>query len=182
MNRCSWCLGNSLYEAYHDTEWGKPVHDDRTLFEFLILEGAQAGLSWLTILKKREGYKKAFCNFDPVKVADFKESDIQKCMENKRIIRNRKKIQSAVKNAKVFLDIQKEWGSFDRYLWNFTENKVIKGNYKNESDVPTKSTLSEKISGDLKKRGMTFVGPVIIYSYLQAVGILNDHISTCDFR
>lgn len=175
------CFGddNKLYEAYHDNEWGMPVYDDSTLFEFLILEGAQAGLSWSTILKKRGGYKKAFHNFDPKRVAAMTDAELETLRSNESIIRNKLKIYSARKNARVFLAVQDEHGSFSDYLWSFVNNKPIINSPKTIQDVPASTKLSETISKDLKKSGMTFVGPTIIYAYLQAVGVVCDHLVTC---
>jgi DNA-3-methyladenine glycosylase I len=164
---------------YHDKEWGLPVHDERMHFEFLILEGAQAGLSWITILKRRENYKKAYDNFDPEIVASYGKKKIEKLMNDEGIIRNRRKIESSIKNAKAFLDIQKEYGSFDAYIWTFTNKETICVGYDEMKDMPAKTELSEKVSKDLKKRGFSFVGPTIIYAYLQATGIVNDHIKSC---
>lgn len=178
-NKCDWCLGNELYEKYHDEEWGEPVHDDYIHFEFLVLESAQAGLSWLTILKRRENYRKAYLNFDPVKVADFNDKEIEKLMGNEGIIRNRKKIEASIKNAIVFLKIQKEFGSFDNYIWSFSDFKTIFNTYDSIKEVPAQTEMSNIISKDLKKRGCSFLGPVIMYSHLQAVGIVNDHIKSC---
>lgn len=177
--RCGWCEGNELYERYHDEEWGEPVHDDRKHFEFLLLEGAQAGLNWLTILKRREGYKKAFSDFDPRKVAAFDERDIARLSSDEGIIRNRLKIQSAIKNAEVFLAIQREFGSFDTYIWGFVDGQPVINRPKRLTDIPATSDLSDRVSKDLKKRGMSFVGSTIIYAHLQATGIVNDHIRTC---
>lgn len=181
-NRCSWCGEDPLYVKYHDEEWGVPVYDDRVLFEFLILESAQAGLSWISILKRRENYREAFLGFDPKKVSKLTEDDVESLVKNEGIIRNRKKIESAIGNAKVFLDIQKEFGSFSKYLWDFAGGQVILGHAKTLEEVPAKTELSERLSKDLKKRGMKFVGPTIMYAYLQAVGVVNDHILSCDFR
>lgn len=167
---------------YHDNEWGKPVHDDIKLFEFITLEGAQAGLSWATILKRRAEYQKSFANFDPKKVAKFDKSKITKLLKNEGIIRNKLKVESTVSNAKAFLEIQKEFGSFDKYIWSFVNYKPIINNPKSMSDIAAKTELSDKISKDLKKRGFRFVGSTIIYAYLQAVGIVNDHFKNCDFR
>jgi DNA-3-methyladenine glycosylase I len=178
--RCDWVpIDNPLYVNYHDKEWGVPVHDDRKLFEMLILEGAQAGLSWSTILKKRENYKKAFDNFDFEKISKYDDKKVSELLQNKGIIRNKLKIKSAIKNAKVFLEIRKEFGAFDKYIWNFVNNKSIKNSFKLLSDLPTRTELSDKISKDLKKRGMNFVGPTIIYAFIQAVGIVNDHQVKC---
>jgi len=182
MNRCTWCGDDPLYVKYHDEEWGKPVHDDRVHFEFLVLESAQAGLSWITILRRREAYKEAFASFDPIEVAKFTEDDVERLMLNAGIIRNRRKIEAAIGNAKVFLEIQKEYGSFDVYLWAFVDGEVVKGSFEATSDLPAKTALSEKVSKDLKKRGMKFLGPVIMYAHLQAVGVVNDHLLSCDFR
>ena len=179
-HRCHWVnLNEEIYVNYHDKEWGKPSHDDRHLFEMLILEGAQAGLSWITILKRREEYRKAFDGFDYKKIAKYNDSKIQELLNNKGIIRNRLKILSAVKNAKAFIEIQKEFGSFNEYIWKWTDYQTINNNIISITDILTKSELSDKISKDLKKRGMSFVGSVIIYSYLQAIGIINDHENNC---
>ncbi|MDR3623697.1 MAG: DNA-3-methyladenine glycosylase I [Chlamydiales bacterium] len=178
--RCSWADPNDkLYLAYHDTEWGVAVHDDRKHFEFLILEGAQAGLSWQTILKRREGYRNAFADFDPVKVATFTEKDVENLLQNPGIIRNRLKIRSVLSNAKHFLAIQKEFGSFDAYLWQFVSNKTIHNHWEIHVQVPAKTKEAETLSKDLKKRGFTFVGPTIMYAYMQAVGLVNDHLTSC---
>ena len=175
MKRCSWVdLSSEEYIRYHDTEWGVPVYDDKKLFEMLLLEGFQAGLSWLTILKRRGEFAKAFDNFDVKKIALYDENKISKLMQNEKIIRNRLKIQATVSNAKVFMQIQKEWNGFSNYLWHWTDNQIIQGN-----GTLTRSDLSDKISADLQKRGMKFVGSVIIYSFLQAVGVINDHQSDC---
>ncbi len=181
-SRCSWCGDDPLYVKYHDEEWGIPVHDDRVLFEFLILESAQAGLSWISILRRRENYREAFLGFDPEKVSKLRQEDVETLMKNEGIIRNRKKIESAIGNAKIFLDIQKAYGSFDKYLWDFAGGQVITGHAETLEDVPAKTELSERLSKDLKKRGMKFVGPTIMYAYLQAVGVVNDHVLSCDFR
>ncbi|MEE2743476.1 MAG: DNA-3-methyladenine glycosylase I [Bdellovibrionota bacterium] len=179
--RCPWVnLKNPLYIEYHDNEWGRPVHDDRHLFEMLVLEGAQAGLSWETVLKKRAHYKKCFANFDPKKVANFSTEKIEKLLQDPGLIRNRLKINSAVSNASCFLEVQKEFGSFDSYLWGFMEGKPLftKG-LKTWKDYPTETELSKIISKDLKKRGFSFVGSTIIYAYMQAVGLMNDHSVDC---
>jgi len=178
MKRCAWPL-NDLAIAYHDNEWGVPLHDDRGLFEFLILEGAQAGLSWDTILRKREAYRKAFDNFDPAKVASYSESRCEKLLLNDGIIRNRLKIASAVSNAKVFLKVQKEFGSFDKYIWQFVGGKPIVNRVKGNGDVPAKTEISDAISKDLKKRGFNFVGSTIMYAFMQATGMVNDHMVSC---
>ena len=179
MTRCGWGESDALYRAYHDREWGVPVHDDRKLFEFLLLESAQAGLSWLTVLKKRENYRRAFDGFDPRKVAAYPETKIEALMSDPGVIRNRRKIESAVRNAGCFLAVQKEFGSFDRYLWGFVGGKPVAGRYRNIAEVPARTELSDRISRDLKKRGFRFLGPVIVYSFLQAVGVVNDHIDSC---
>ena len=182
MKRCEWCGDDPLYVKYHDKEWGVPVHDDRTLFEFLVLEGAQAGLSWITILRKREGYRKAYDDFDVQKVASYDESKIEELLINPDIVRNKLKVRSSVNNAKLFMEIQKEFGSFDSYIWSFTDGKQIINRWEDISQVPVTSELSDNVSRDLKKRGFKFTGSTIIYSYLQAVGIINDHTIWCSFR
>lgn len=175
--RCSWVDENcKIYVCYHDKEWGKPVHDDCKLFEMLILEGFQAGLSWLTVLKKRQAFREEFAGFEPQKVAQFTEEKIKKMLQNPQIIRSRQKICSAVNNAGIFLQIQQEFGTFDKYLWHFTSGKIQKYGI---FPCPVKNELSDTISKDLKKRGMKYVGSVIIYSYLQAVGVINDHEPQC---
>jgi DNA-3-methyladenine glycosylase I len=171
--------GKEFYAEYHDTEWGIPVHDDRHLFEMLILEGAQAGLSWETILKRRESYRKAFHRFDPVRVAVMTDEELEALRQDSSIIRNRLKIYAARQNAKVFLDIQKEFGSFDQYLWGFVKGVPIVNQWKKWRDVPCLSPESNALSKDLKKRGMTFVGSKIIYAYMQAVGLIDDHLEDC---
>jgi DNA-3-methyladenine glycosylase I len=171
--------GKEFYGEYHDKEWGIPVHEDRHLFEMLILEGAQAGLSWETILKRREWYRKAFHYFDPIKVAAMSDAELEDLRLDEGIIRNRLKIYAARRNAQVFLQIQKEFGSFDRYLWAFVKGKPIVNHYKEFKDVPTATPESDALSKDLKARGMTFVGSTIIYAYMQAVGLVNDHLSDC---
>lgn len=177
------CFGNKpgqdLYAHYHDTEWGIPVYDDKMLFEMLILEGAQAGLSWETILKRRQGYRVAFYNFDPIKVANMSDEELAELQNNPNIIRNRLKIFSARKNAQVFLKIQKEFGSFTKYIWQFIDNTPILNHFEKFEDVPVRTTISDIISKDLKKRGMSFVGSTIIYAYMQAIGMTNDHLKTC---
>ncbi len=178
MKRCTWA-SNELNILYHDTEWGVPVHDDRTFFEFLILEGAQAGLSWDTILRKREAYRVAFDNFDVAKVAKYSDAKCARLMLNEGIIRNRLKIASAVRNAKAFLGIQTEFGSFDKYIWAFVGGKPLDNKLKSHSDVPAKTEISDAISKDLKKRGFNFVGSTIMYAYMQACGLVNDHMTSC---
>lgn len=178
--RCTWAEGgNELYIQYHDREWGVPVHEDRKQFEFLILEGAQAGLSWSTVLNKREGYRKAFAVFDPVKVARFSEKKIETLIQNPSIIRNRLKITSAVSNARAFLAIQKEYGSFDTYIWAFVGGKPLQNRWNAMADVPATSPESEALSKDLKQRGLKFVGSTIMYAHLQAAGLVNDHLISC---
>jgi DNA-3-methyladenine glycosylase I len=178
--RCQWCLNNGeIYIDYHDKEWGVPVHDDRHFFEHVVLEGAQAGLSWITILKRRENYRKAFDNFDVKKVAGYDEEKIEELILDAGVIRNRLKIKSAIKNAKVFMAIQKEFGSFDKYFWSFTDGKVIDNKLKTMKDIPATSELSDTISKDLKKRGMSFIGSTIIYAMMQSVGMVNDHEISC---
>ncbi len=177
MKRCFWADENSeIYLKYHDEEWGVPKYDDRDLFELLILESFQAGLAWITVLKKREAFRKAFDNFDVKKVAAYDEIKVEKLLQNKGIIRSRGKINAAINNAKIFIEIQKEYGSFSNYIWAFTENKVIKNT---SGKIPVSTPLSDKISKDLKKRGMKYVGTVIVYSYLQAIGVVDDHEKDC---
>jgi DNA-3-methyladenine glycosylase I len=171
--------GKEFYAEYHDKEWGVPVYDDRHLFEMLILEGAQAGLSWETILKRREGYRKAFHNFDPVKVAKMPDDELNSLLENEGIIRNRLKVYAARKNALVFLQIQKEFGTFSKYVWSFVDAKPIITQRKSLQDVPPSTPISDALSKDLKKRGMTFVGSTIMYAFMQAVGLVNDHLADC---
>jgi DNA-3-methyladenine glycosylase I len=178
MKRCDWA-GNDLAIHYHDTEWGLPLHDDRGLFEFLILEGAQAGLSWDTILAKRDNYRKAFDNFDAAKVARYSEAKCAKLLADPGIVRNRLKIASAVRNAKAFLAVQKEFGSFDTYIWGFVGGKPIDGKREHLSDVPARTEISDAMSKDLKKRGFNFVGSTIMYAFMQATGLVNDHLVTC---
>ena len=175
--RCSWCGTDPLYCAYHDEEWGRPLHDDRRLFEMLILEGAQAGLSWITILRKRPAYRKAFDRFDPKKVARYTAAKKRALMKDAGIVRNRLKIEAAVANAKAFLDVQEEFGSFDRYVWQFVGGKPIVNRPKSHTDIPVRTKISDALSKDLKKRGFKFVGSTIIYAYMQAIGMVDDH--TC---
>lgn len=180
IKRCAWVgMDKPFYQHYHDTEWGVPVKDDQHHFEMLILEGAQAGLSWETILKRREGYRKAFKQFDPRKVARMTDEQLKKLLDNPEIIRNRLKVFAARQNAKVFLDIQKEFGSFNAYVWKFANGKTIQNKRKKLSDIPPRTPEAEALSKDLKKRGMTFVGPTIMYAYMQAVGLVNDHVVDC---
>lgn len=178
VKRCEWATQEPNL-SYHDKEWGNPEHNDQKLFEFLILEGAQAGLSWVTILNRREGYRKAFSNFDAKKVAKYNQKQITKLLNDESIIRNRLKINSAVNNAKQFLKVQQEFGSFDKYIWSFVDYKPIKNKFKQLSDLPASTLISEKMSKDLKKRGFNFVGPTICYALMQAIGMVNDHTSGC---
>jgi len=176
--RCDWAKDEPNI-SYHDKEWGRPEHDDQKLFEFLILEGAQAGLSWVTILKRRDGYRKAFSNFDPKKIAKYNEKKISELLLDESIVRNRLKITSAINNAKQFLKVQKEFGSFDEYLWEFVDYKPIRNKFQKLSNLPTSTKISEKLSKDLKKRGFNFVGPTICYAFMQAIGMVNDHTVDC---
>ena len=180
FTRCKWAEGVSLdYIRYHDEEWGVPVHDDRTQFEFLILEGAQAGLSWSTILNKRGGYRKAFSDFDPQKVARFTKKRVEKLLQDPSIVRNRLKVESAISNAQAFLDVQEEFGSFSDYIWQFVEGRPIQNKIKRDRDVPATSPESDALSKDLKKRGFRFVGSTIVYAHMQATGLVNDHVTGC---
>ncbi len=183
MQNKNRCFGNKegqeIYAKYHDNEWGVPKYDDRELFELLILEGAQAGLNWETILKKRQGYREAFYNFDLNKIIRMSDSELESLRSNPKIIRNKLKIYSTRKNAQIFLKIQKEFDSFSNYLWSFVNHKPIKNSWQSHKDVPTSTDISERISKDLKKRGMSFVGPTIIYAYMQAAGLVNDHLVDC---
>ncbi|MFC1515516.1 DNA-3-methyladenine glycosylase I [Thermodesulfobacteriota bacterium] len=177
--RCSWTGTDPVYIRYHDTEWGVPLHDDRKLFEFLILEGAQAGLSWITILKKRQNYRNAFHNFDPTIVARFNSKKMAELLLNQGIVRNRRKIEAAVQNARAFIDIQKEFKSFDTYVWKFVNGSPIKNRWKNLKDIPAETKASIAMSRDLKRRGFKFVGPKICYAFMQATGMVNDHTVDC---
>jgi DNA-3-methyladenine glycosylase I len=177
--RCAWCGEDPLYISYHDKEWGVPVHEDRLLFEFLVLEGAQAGLSWLTILRKRENYRKAFDNFDVTRIARYGEPEIKRLLLDPGIVRNRLKIESAIKNAKGILAIQKEYGSFDAYLWKYVGGRPIQNSPTSMADLSATSPISDQLSKDLKKRGFNFVGSTICYSLMQAVGLVNDHFVDC---
>jgi DNA-3-methyladenine glycosylase I len=177
--RCSWAEGDPLYAAYHDEEWGVPLHDDRELFELLCLEGAQAGLAWITILRKREGYRKAFHRFDPERVAAMTDAELDERMSDPEIVRNRLKIYAARKNARAFLETQAEHGSFDSYLWGWVDGKPIRNAWTEMGQVPAVTELAAAISKDLKKRGFTFVGPTIVYAYLQSTGVVNDHVVSC---
>ncbi|GBE46503.1 DNA-3-methyladenine glycosylase 1 [bacterium BMS3Bbin11] len=177
--RCEWCTGSEIYRAYHDDEWGVPLHEDRKLFEFLILEGAQAGLSWITVLKKRVHYRKVFDQFDPVRVAKYSDKKIEKLLLDPGIIRNRLKVSSAVSNARIFLEVQAEFGSFDSYIWQFTDGKAIHNRWQSMSEIPANSAESDAMSKDLKKRGFRFVGTTICYAFMQATGMINDHTIDC---
>ncbi|MCU0643527.1 MAG: DNA-3-methyladenine glycosylase I [bacterium] len=179
MERCPWPGIDETYIKYHDEEWGVPVHDDRKHFEFLVLEGAQAGLSWATILKRRENYRQAYDNFDPAKVAKYDDGKVAELLANAGIIRNRKKIESSINNAKRFLEIQQEFGSFDKYIWAFVNFKPVINSWKTLSELPANTELSDRISTDLKKRGFSFVGSTIIYAHMQAIGLVNDHLVSC---
>ena len=179
VNRCGWEGSDPLYIAYHDNEWGIPEHNDRKLFEMLILEGMQAGLSWITILRKRENFRLAFDNFDPEKVSAYDEAKIAELLQNAGIIRNRGKITAAVTNAQHFIEIQHEFGSFDAFIWKYVDFKPIINRFETLAEVPAKTGLSDKISAELKKRGFKYVGSTIIYSFMQAIGMVNDHITSC---
>ncbi len=179
IERCGWCIKEPIYVEYHDREWGVPVFDDRVLFEFLILEGAQAGLSWLTILRRREGYRKAFADFDPEKVASFDKKKVAKLLTNEGIIRNRLKVESSVTNAQAFLAVQEEFGSFANYQWQFVNGKPIINKRRTLKDLPPTSKQSDEFSKDLKQRGFRFVGSTIVYAHMQAVGMVNDHLTSC---
>lgn len=177
--RCGWVpADNPLYQKYHDVEWGVPVYDDRVIFEFLVLESAQAGLSWITILKKRENYRKVFKGFDPRKIIKFTKADVERLLQDAGIIRNRMKIEATINNAKCFLEVQKEFGTFSKYIWGFVGGKPIKNKWKNLKELPAKTLIAEAISKDMKKRGFKFLGPTIVYAHMQATGMVNDH--TCD--
>jgi DNA-3-methyladenine glycosylase I len=179
QKRCTWCGDDPLYVKYHDEEWGVPVKDDQTLFEFITLEGAQAGLAWITVLRKREGYRALFDNFDAHKIARYSDKKLDKLLLDPRIIRNRLKVYGARKNAKAFLKVQKEQGSFSDYMWGFVDGRPITNTWKSMSDLPATTPLSDTISKDMKKRGFTFVGPTIIYAHMQACGMINDHSIDC---
>jgi len=178
-HKCGWCLGDPLYETYHDQEWGVPVYDDETLFEFLILETFQAGLSWITILRKRENFRKAFDNFNYKKIANYNEEKIKNLIEDAGIIRNKLKIHATITNAKAFMEIQKEFGSFSKYIWDFIDGKPIKNKLKNYKEAAPTTALSDILSKDLKKRGFKFVGSTVIYAHMQATGMINDHETEC---
>lgn len=178
-HKCGWCKGNELYEAYHDLEWGVPVKDDPTIFEFLILETFQAGLSWITILKKRENFRKAFDHFDYKKIARYDQAKKDELLQNAGIIRNKLKVNATITNAQLFMEVQKEFGSFSKYVWGFVDDKPIKNNIKNYKDGPANTELSDALSKDLKKRGFKFVGSTVMYAYMQATGMVNDHEVSC---
>jgi DNA-3-methyladenine glycosylase I len=179
LKRCTWAGSDPLYLRYHDEEWGVPVHDDRKLFEFLVLEGAQAGLSWITILRKRESYRKAFDRFDPAKVARYGARQVKRLLADPGIVRNRMKIESAIANAKAFLDVQKEFGSFDAYVWRFVGGKSKRNRWKVVKDIPARTPESDALSKDLRERGFRFVGSTIVYAHMQATGMVNDHLTSC---
>jgi len=179
QDRCSWCGEDALYVAYHDQEWGVPLHDDQKLFEFLILEGAQAGLSWLTILKKRDAYRKAYYQFDVEKVARFNSRSIERLMNNPGIVRNRLKIEASIDNARTFLEVQDEFGSFDTYIWQYVDQQARQNRWRRLKDIPVSTNESKQMSADLQQRGFRFVGPTICYAFMQAVGMVNDHLVDC---
>ncbi|MCT4777501.1 MULTISPECIES: DNA-3-methyladenine glycosylase I [Exiguobacterium] len=179
VTRCPWCGTDPLYVRYHDEEWGKPVHDDLKHFECLTLESAQAGLSWITILRKREHYRDAYANFDVVTVASFDESDVERLMTNPGLVRNRRKIEASINNAKRFIEIQQEFGTFDAYIWSFVDNTVIRNEWESTDDIPASTELSQQVSKDLKRRGFKFLGPTTVYAHLQATGLINDHLTSC---
>ncbi|SHG10100.1 DNA-3-methyladenine glycosylase I [Ornithinibacillus halophilus] len=180
LNRCSWANSeDELYKHYHDTEWGRPTHDDHKLFEMLILEGAQAGLSWITILRRRENYRRAFDDFDPKIISHYDDKKISSLLQNDGIIRNKRKVHSAINNAKCFLKVQEEYGTFDQYIWSFVDGAPILNDWQNHQDVPATTPESEKMSKELKKRGFSFVGPTICYAFMQATGMVNDHTKDC---
>jgi DNA-3-methyladenine glycosylase I len=179
VKRCGWCEGSEIYRQYHDTEWGVPVFDDRKHFEFLVLESAQAGLSWITILNKRENYRRAYNGFDPEKTARYGEKKKAVLLADQGIVRNRLKIEASINNAQRFLEVQKEFGSFSSYIWSFTKGKQITGKWKTLSQIPARTELSDRIAADMKKRGFKFLGSIIMYSHIQATGIVNDHITSC---
>lgn len=177
--RCQWCVGDPLYEAYHDHEWGVPIHDDQLLFEFLTLETFQAGLSWITILRKRENFRSAFDSFDYRRIAHYNEDKIQDLLQDARIIRNQKKIRATVNNAQRFMEIQKSHGSFSSYIWDFVGNTPVQNSYTKESEIPVTTDIATNLSRDLKKRGFQFVGPTVVYAHMQATGMVNDHTTAC---
>ena len=179
MHRCEWVGKDPIYHRYHDKEWGVPIHNDKKLFEFIMLEGAQAGLSWITVLKKREAYREAFDKFDFNQIALYNERKVKQLLNNAGIIRNQLKIRSAIKNALAFIEVRNEFGTFNKYIWAFLDNKPIQNSWRNIKGLPAKTTLSDEISADLKKRGFNFVGSTIMYAYMQATGMVNDHATNC---
>tara|TARA_B110000503_G_scaffold3200_1_gene4234 strand:+ start:5973 stop:6557 length:585 start_codon:yes stop_codon:yes gene_type:complete len=179
IKRCGWCLGNDLYERYHDDEWGLPTYDDHSLFELLLLEGAQAGLSWLTVLKKREGYRRAFDGFDPEKIALYSPARINELLQNPEIVRNRLKVESAVSNARLFLDIRQRTGGFSNYVWQFADHQPKQNRFRSLKQVPATTPASDRMSKTMKKEGFKFVGSTICYAYMQATGMVNDHLLSC---
>jgi DNA-3-methyladenine glycosylase I len=179
LNRCPWCGSDELYVKYHDEEWGVPVHEDKKHFEFLVLESAQAGLNWLTILRKRENYRRAYNDFDALKISKYDEEKVNELMGNAGIVRNKRKIEASINNAKHFLEIQKEFGSFDNYIWSFVDNQPVLNHWEDISQVPATSELSDRVSRDLKARGFKFLGSTIVYAHLQATGVINDHLTGC---
>jgi DNA-3-methyladenine glycosylase I len=179
MKRCDWCGSDELYVRYHDEEWGVPVHDDRKHFEFMVLESAQAGLSWLTVLRKREHYRAVYDNFDPERVAQYGEEKVGELLTDSGIIRNRRKIEASITNARHFLEIQREFGSFDRYIWGFTGGKPVVNDIPTLADIPATSALGDEVCKDLRQRGFRFLGPTIVYAHLQATGVVNDHLNGC---
>jgi DNA-3-methyladenine glycosylase I len=177
--RCGWCLGSEAYVRYHDDEWGVPVHDDRVLFEFLVLEGAQAGLSWSTILRKRGNYRRLFAGFDPARVARFTPARVERLLADPGIVRNRLKVEGTVRNARAFLAVQREFGSFDAYVWRFVDGRPLQSRWRTLGEVPARTAVSDALSKDLKRRGFTFVGSTIMYAFMQATGLVNDHLAGC---
>lgn len=180
--RCAWCGNDELYQKYHDEEWGKPVYDDAVLFEFLVLESFQAGLSWITILRKRENFRKAFDNFDYQKIANYGDEKVEELMQNEGIVRNRLKILATINNAQKFMEVQREFGSFSAYIWAFVGGKPLVNKPKTLKEVPATTEISDKISKDLKKRGFKFLGSTVVYAHMQATGMVNDHVVECDFK
>jgi len=179
LNRCEWCLGSELYRQYHDTEWGVPVFDDGKHYEFLVLESAQAGLSWLTVLKKRENYRRAYDGFDPAKAALYSEKKVEELLSDAGLIRNRRKIEASIVNARMFLEVGREFGSFAAYLWGFTRGRPVNGRWRSLAEVPARTELSDRVARDMKKRGFRFLGSIIMYAHLQATGLVNDHVLGC---
>lgn len=177
--RCPWAESPLDYHEYHDKEWGVPIFDDARIFEFLLLESAQAGLSWITILRKRSGYRECFAGFDPLKIAAFTPQDVERLMQDARIVRNRKKIEGTIKNANAFLELQAKHGTFSKYIWGFVDGKVKHGNWKNSAEIPALTPVSEAIAKDMKKHGFTFLGPTVVYAHMQASGMVNDHLRSC---